>query len=177
MPSNKGMKLTRLSAAPGRVGGAASCALGQNGRTALQLIPGVGQTMTRATRIGVLGVLAVGLLACDTMIESRIIIQTPASKAEDVELQTGLSVVREALRASGLHDEPGWPGGELWVWHDPQRPPDLHVTIATSFGLMNVHLQQGLFGPIGPTAKYSEVRAALLETARRQYGKTNVKID
>ena len=41
---NKGMKLTRLSAAPGGIGGAASCALGQEGRTALQLIPGVGRT-------------------------------------------------------------------------------------------------------------------------------------
>jgi hypothetical protein len=42
VPSNKGMKLTRLSAAPGWVGGAASCARGRvDGRTALQLIPGV----------------------------------------------------------------------------------------------------------------------------------------
>ena len=41
---NKAMKLTRLSAAPGGSGGAASCARSMEGRTALQLIPGVGQT-------------------------------------------------------------------------------------------------------------------------------------
>ena len=58
VPSNKGMKLTRLSAAPGGVGGAASCALSQKRRTALQLIPDVRQThgghgqKERATDVG-----------------------------------------------------------------------------------------------------------------------------
>ena len=47
------MKLTRLSAAPGGVGGAASCARSQEGRTALQLIPGVRRTRLVAIHLGV----------------------------------------------------------------------------------------------------------------------------
>ncbi len=145
--------------------------------TASQLIPGVGQTMTRTARVGVLSVLLVIVLGCDTMIAGRIIVQTPAARVQDAELQSGVALVRDTLRKLGLHEEPGSLDGELWVWHDPQRPPDVHVTIATSFGLMNVHLVQGLFGPIGPTAKYKEIKAALLETARRRYGKENVRIE
>src|SRR5512137_2551231 len=47
------MKLTRLSAAPGGAGGAASCARGTvAGRTALQLIPGVRRTLRTTVCIG-----------------------------------------------------------------------------------------------------------------------------
>ncbi len=178
-PPNTGMKLTKLRAAPVWPAEVPPCAFRRfaAARTASQLIPGVGQTMMRTARVGMLSAMLVGALACDTMIASRIIIQTPAAKTQGAELQSGLAVVRETLRSSGLRAEPRHSDGEMWIWHDPERPPDLHVTIAASFGLINVHVQQGLYGPIGPSAKYQEVKAALLETARGRYGKKNVRIE
>jgi hypothetical protein len=52
--SNKGMKQTNLSAAPGQHGSAASCARGKtDGRTGSQLIPGVLRTVVERKGVAV----------------------------------------------------------------------------------------------------------------------------
>jgi hypothetical protein len=113
------------------------------------------------------------LVACDTMISNRVIIKTPADSADvGASEQEALAAVRATLASCGFKPSPEH--GDLWVWHDKEHPPDVHATVSASWNQVAVHLEQGLFGPIGPTEQYRAVKAALLEGMRRRYGKRSV---
>ena len=158
--SNKGMKLTK----PERNG-------------ALQLIPGVGQTVEGVVRRGVLTGLVLASLACDTMISDRFIITTPAdTAAQHASTLEVVGAVRETLAECGLRQTSS-SGAEVWVWNDPEHPPGVHATVTASGNRVNVRLAQGLYGPIGPTDKYRVVKESLLKNLRHRYGKANVDVE
>jgi hypothetical protein len=117
------------------------------------------------------------LVACDTMIDDHLLIKTPADVRDQVLLQERASTVRQTLASCGLQQTSGAIGGELWIWHDPEHPPDVQATVAVSWNRVNVHLVQGLYGPIGPTPKYREVKESLLKSVTQRYGKGSIEIE
>ncbi len=126
-------------------------------------------------RRGLLTLGILGLLACDTMISDRVLIKTPADAANAQ--RDALVAVRATLASHGFKESSRASAGELWVWHDEAHPPDIHATVSESWNQVGVHLEQGLYGPIGPTETYRAVKSALVEDARRRYGKASVHVE
>jgi hypothetical protein len=129
-------------------------------------------------RPSVLAVLLVGLVACDTMIASRVIVKTPVDEADSrASEQEALAAVAATLASCGLKGPADAATEGVWVWHDEAHPPDVHATVSASWNQVTVHLAQGLYGPIGPTEKYRAIKAALLADMKRRYGKASVQVE
>ena len=121
--------------------------------------------------------LSLGVVACDTMISDRIrVTTTPTTGASASSQEELVAFVRETLAASDLKRGPS-SMGETWEWRDPDHPPGLQATIEPAAGSVVVRMSQGLYGPIGETAKYRSVKQALIGGAKRRFGPESVRVE
>jgi hypothetical protein len=110
------------------------------------------------------------------MIADRLIIRTPAASQEPGPQTThALELVRHVLVDSGLERTTG-PGPEQWWWN-PDKGPGIHATLHPTGTGLEVRLTQDLYGPIGPTPKYRDVKQALTEATVRTFGKGAVRVE
>jgi hypothetical protein len=121
--------------------------------------------------------LALGVVACDTIISDRIrVTTTPTTGVSAPSQEELLQFVRDTLTASGLKRGPS-SMSETWEWRDTDHPPGLHATIEPAVGSVLVRMSQGLYGPIGETEKYRSVKEALVGGAKRRFGPKSVKVE
>jgi len=127
---------------------------------------GSGPVCRGRRRLRALIVVAAVVSACDTMIADRFVIAPP--HVADAAAQSTVALrqtVRDILIAHGLSRVDGY-SDEHWAWRDPQKLPGVRVSMSQDGPALHLYLSQDLFGPVGPTEKYRQLRSALLDLER-----------